>query len=172
MSVAVAVDAPGNKGGKPASDERKQATKEVREKMELIEALKVQQDGDYFLTSLLAKPLFYNANKSKLVKTEFIIKQKKQFEFKRKQADLGGDICITGNLRLGTKDKFKRYTMAMNGDAMGKSMQGAGGSLVMGVVMNSIMARSASTLVICPGSPVKRIFRPSGSVNLYGELLA
>jgi hypothetical protein len=58
-----------------------------------------------------------------LVKTEFIIKQKKQFEFKRKQADLGGDICITGNLRLGTKDKFKRYTMAMNGDAMGKSMQ-------------------------------------------------
>lgn len=122
-------------------DER---TKEVREKMELIESLKIQQDGDYFLTSLLAKPLFYNANKSQLVKTEFIIKQKKQFEFKNKSADLGGDICITGNLRLGTKENYKRYTMAMNGDAMGKSMQGAGGSLVMGVMMNSIMARSAS----------------------------
>ena len=133
-------------------------TKEVREKMELIEALKVQQDGDYFLTSLLAKPLFYNANKSKLVKTEFIIKQKKQFEFKRKQADLGGDICITGNLRLGTKDKFKRYTMAMNGDAMGKSMQGAGGSLVMGVVMNSIMARSASQNKILNQTPEEWLF--------------
>lgn len=133
-------------------------TKEVREKMELIESLKVQQDGDYFLTSLLAKPLFYNANKSKLVRTEFIIKQKKQFEFKKKQADLGGDICITGNLRLGTKENFRRYTMAMNGDAMGKSMQGAGGSLVMGVVMNSIMARSASQNKILNQTPEEWLF--------------
>ncbi|HMV43194.1 MAG TPA: SpoIIE family protein phosphatase [Leptospiraceae bacterium] len=131
-------------------DER---TREVREKMELIESLKIQQDADYFLTSLLAKPLFYNANKSTLVKTEFIIKQKKQFEFKNKRAELGGDICITGNLRLGTKENYKRYTMAMNGDAMGKSMQGAGGSLVMGVMMNSIMARSASQNKILNQTP-------------------
>ena len=34
--------------------------------------------------------------------------------------------------------------MAMNADAMGKSMQGAGGSIVMGVAMNSIMSRSAA----------------------------
>lgn len=140
-------------------------TREVREKMELIESLKVQQDGDYFLTSLLAKPLFYNANKSKLVKTEFIIKQKKQFEFKRKQADLGGDICITGNLRLGTRDKFKRYTMAMNGDAMGKSMQGAGGSLVMGVVMNSIMARSASQNKILNQTPQEWLYQVYNEIH-------
>lgn len=140
-------------------------TREVREKMELIESLKVQQDGDYFLTSLLAKPLFYNANKSKLVKTEFIIKQKKQFEFKRKQADLGGDICITGNLRLGAKDKFKRYTMAMNGDAMGKSMQGAGGSLVMGVVMNSIMARSASQNKILNQTPEEWLYQVYNEIH-------
>jgi tetratricopeptide (TPR) repeat protein/HAMP domain-containing protein len=119
-------------------------TKEVQEKMEEVQKLKIQQDGDYFLTSLLAKPLFFNANKSSHVSTEFIIHQKKRFEFKNKTADLGGDICITGNLKFGTNEKFTRYTMAMNGDAMGKSMQGAGGSLVMGVVMNSIMARSAA----------------------------
>ncbi|MCK6379923.1 MAG: SpoIIE family protein phosphatase [Leptospiraceae bacterium] len=128
-------------------------TREVREKMEEIKALKIHQDGDYYLTSLLTKPLFFNANKSSKVKTNFVIKQKKTFEFRNKQADLGGDICVTGNLKFGTPDNFKRYTMAMNGDAMGKSMQGAGGSLVMGVVMNSIMARSAGNKRILDSTP-------------------
>jgi HAMP domain-containing protein/tetratricopeptide (TPR) repeat protein len=128
-------------------------TREVEEKMKEVHALKVQQDGDYFLTSLLTKPLFINANKSERVKTEFLINQKKKFEFRNKTADLGGDLCITGNLKLGLPDKFRVYTVAMNGDAMGKSMQGAGGSLVMGVVMNSIMARSAANKKILNMSP-------------------
>ena len=122
----------------------KERTREVVEKMEEVQELKIQQDGDYFLTSLLAQPLFFNANKSKIVNTEFIIHQKKKFEFRNRAADLGGDICVTGNLRFGKPDNYKRYTMAINGDAMGKSMQGAGGSLVLGVVINSIMARSAA----------------------------
>lgn len=142
----------------------KARTKEVQEKMEEVQALKVQQDGDYFLTSLLAKPLFYNANKSQRVTTEFIIKQKKQFQFKNKHAELGGDICVTGNLRLGTPENFKRYIMAMNGDAMGKSMQGAGGSLVMGVVMNSIMARSAANNRILNITPEQWL------TNVYNEI--
>ncbi len=130
-------------------------TKELQEKMEEVQRLKVQQDGDYFLTSLLTKPLFFNANKSTLVKSDFLIKQKKHFSFRNKEADLGGDICISGNLKFGTQDNFKRFTMVMNGDAMGKSMQGAGGSLVMGVVMNSIMARSASNKRILDITPEK-----------------
>lgn len=142
----------------------KERTREVQEKMEEVQALKIQQDGDYFLTSLLAKPLFYNANKSQRVTTEFIVKQKKQFQFRNKQADLGGDICVTGNLRLGTPEKFKRYIMAMNGDAMGKSMQGAGGSLVMGVVMNSIMARSAANNRILDITPEQWL------TNVYHEV--
>lgn len=125
----------------------------IQEKMDEINALKVQQDGDYYLTSLLTKPLNYNANKSTKIKTDFLIKQKKAFEFRKKNADLGGDICITGNLKFGTPDNFRRYTMVMNGDAMGKSMQGAGGSLVMGVVMNSIMARSAGNKRIMDTTP-------------------
>jgi hypothetical protein len=83
-----------------------------------------------------------NANKSEFTKTEFLIKQKKHFEFKGKQVEIGGDICVTGNLRFGTKAKFTRYTMAMNADAMGKSMQGAGGSLVLGAVFQSIIERT------------------------------
>ncbi|HRG76813.1 MAG TPA: SpoIIE family protein phosphatase, partial [Leptospiraceae bacterium] len=70
-----------------------------------------------------------------------------------KAADLGGDICITGNLKLGKPDNYNVYTMAMNGDAMGKSMQGAGGSLVMGVVINAIMSRSASNKRVLDVTP-------------------
>ena len=139
-------------------------TREVREKMEEVQRLKVQQDGDYFLTSLLARPLFFNANKSKSVSTDFIIKQKKRFEFRQKVGDLGGDICVTGNLKFGTPENFQRYTMGMNGDAMGKSMQGAGGSLVMGVVMNSIMARSASNKRVLNMSPDQWL------AELYNEI--
>ncbi len=139
-------------------------TKELNASFTEIKKLKVQQDGDYFLTSLLTKPLFINSNKSKLVKTEFIIRQKKAFEFHNKQADLGGDICITGNLKLGTVEQYSSYTMALNGDAMGKSMQGAGGSLIMGVVMNSIMARSAANKRILNISPVKWL------TDVYHEL--
>ncbi len=139
-------------------------TREVREKMEEVQRLKVQQDGDYFLTSLLARPLFFNANKSKTVGTDFIIKQKKRFEFRQKEGDLGGDICVTGNLKFGTPDNFERYTMGMNGDAMGKSMQGAGGSLVMGVVMNSIMARSAANKRVLDITPEQWL------TELYDEI--
>ena len=124
-------------------DKVKVRTAELNRTLEEVQKLKEQQDGDYFLTSLLQKPLNYNANKSETAPTDFLIIQKKKFRFRNKQSDLGGDICITGNLRLGAPDDFRRYIFALNGDAMGKSMQGAGGSLVMGVVVNAILARSA-----------------------------
>ena len=139
-------------------------TREVREKMEEVQRLKVQQDGDYFLTSLLATPLFYNANKSARVSTQFLIQQKKKFEFREREGDLGGDICVSGNLRLGTSEHHRRFIVAMNGDAMGKSMQGAGGSLVMGVMMNSIMARSAAGNRILDISPEQWL------TDVYNEL--
>lgn len=119
-------------------DER---TREVTEKMEQIQQMKVQQDGDYYLTYLIGRPLQTNRNKSDHINTEFYVEQKKKFVFKDRAADLGGDICVTGNLRLGPD--AKRYTVFMNGDAMGKSMQGAGGAIVMGTAMNNILARSA-----------------------------
>lgn len=131
----------------------KERTRELNQTLDQVRALKVQQDGDYFLTSLLQKPLNYNANKSKLVSTNFIIKQKKTFEFRNKHADLGGDICVTGNLRIGKPENYKRHIVAFNGDAMGKSMQGAGGSLVMGVIMNTILARSAKNNRVMDTTP-------------------
>lgn len=104
-----------------------------------IKNLKRRQDGDYFLTSLLMRPLLKNFNKSDDVTTDFVIIQKKSFLFKDRHYQLGGDLCVSGNMLF----NGQRFTLFFNGDAMGKSVQGAGGALVMGTVLNSIIARSA-----------------------------
>lgn len=122
-------------------DKVKERTRELVDKMRQIESLKVQQDGDYFLTSLISKPLATNWNRSENVTTVIYQEQKKKFIFRERHAEIGGDICITGNLKFGPK--AESWIMFANGDAMGKSMQGAGGAIVLGTSLNNIMARSA-----------------------------
>ena len=112
--------------------------KELSEKMEEIRRLKVQQDGDYFLTSLLTKPLMINRNSSETVSTEFFLRQKKRFEFRQRRSDLGGDICVADQIEL----LGRNYVVFTNADAMGKSMQGAGGALVLGVVLQAFLSRT------------------------------
>ncbi|MCP5502434.1 MAG: SpoIIE family protein phosphatase [Leptospiraceae bacterium] len=118
----------------------KERTREVVIKMKEIEKLKIHQDGDYFLTSLIQKPLITNWNRSREVTTDFFIKQIKTFEFRNKKSELGGDICISGNLKFDNDV----YVFFVNGDAMGKSMQGAGGAIVLGTVVNYMISRSTS----------------------------
>jgi HAMP domain-containing protein len=124
-------------------------TKELQDTLVKVQELKTQQDGDYFLTTLIANPLMQNRNKSEKVKIEFFLEQKKKFQFKGKTHALGGDLNISGNLNF----RGSKYTVFFNGDAMGKSMQGAGGALVIGSVLNSIMARSASNKKILDCTP-------------------
>ncbi|EQA43227.1 SpoIIE-like protein phosphatase domain protein [Leptospira broomii serovar Hurstbridge str. 5399] len=114
-----------------------QRTDELNQTLEKVQALKVSQDADYYLTSVLLEPLQPNNNISKRVKTEFFVEQKKKFSFRRWNSQLGGDICITDRIWLDGRE----YTVFANGDAMGKSMQGAGGALVLGVVFNSAILR-------------------------------
>lgn len=130
-------------------------TKELKARMQEIENLKIQQDGDYFLTSLLTKPLSCNENKSELVLTHFILKQKKEFEFRKRKAELGGDLCIIANIKLGKQEQKRNYIIALNADAMGKSMQGAGGAIVMGVVMHSILSRYSKNPKLQDTTPEK-----------------
>ncbi len=115
-----------------------QRTEELNHTLGEVQKLKVQQDGDYFLTSLLLNPLVTNSAKSENVDVKFFTKQKKTFEFKNKIHEIGGDISISSNIEL----KGKKFTVFINGDAMGKSIQGAGGALVLGVVFNAVLARS------------------------------
>ncbi len=113
-------------------------TVELNRALEEVTALKVQQDGDYFLTSLLMEPLSRNASHIECISTDMLIEQKKKFRFKHWASHIGGDICLTDTIPIGKKD----YVIFANADAMGKSIQGAGGALVLGAVFRAILVRS------------------------------
>jgi hypothetical protein len=69
---------------------------------------------------------------------EFLLKQKKEFQFKKQKTEIGGDICIAHSVQL----RGKQHLVFLNADAMGKSIQGAGGALVVGSVFGSIIERT------------------------------
>ena len=120
-------------------------TRELEETLKSVRELKHQQDGDYFLTSLLIKPLGTNTVPEGPVSVDFILKQKKSFEFKHWKERIGGDLCGAHRIYLHSRP----FTFFFNVDAMGKSMQGASGALVLGSVMESIIERTRM-------SPVER----------------
>ncbi len=109
-----------------------------------VQKLKQQQDGDYFLTSLLLVPLSENYGKNDQVDVQFFVKQKKNFRFRHWEREIGGDICISHVIEL----KGKKYTVCLNADAMGKSIQGAGGCLVLGSVFEAIIERTKLSSVV------------------------
>ncbi|MBL8021218.1 MAG: SpoIIE family protein phosphatase [Leptospirales bacterium] len=116
----------------------KERTAELQETLTQVQSLKTQQDGDYFLTALLLRPLRANRAKSDAVSIEFFQKQKKNFTFRHWNEEIGGDLCMSNNLKLGGRP----FIVFMNADAMGKSMQGAGGALVLGSVFEAILERT------------------------------
>ncbi|TGM79637.1 SpoIIE family protein phosphatase [Leptospira bouyouniensis] len=116
----------------------KERTLELENSLEEVKKLKFQQDGDYFLTHLLLKPLGKNQVSSEFVSIDFFLKQKKRFEFKGKEYEIGGDLNIAHNVIL----QGKKFSVFVNSDVMGKSMQGAGGALVLGAVFQSIIERT------------------------------
>lgn len=111
---------------------------EKREAAEEIKRIKLHQDGDYYLTSLLVKPLGGTTIESSNVKIEFLTKQKKEFSFQGKHGEIGGDLCVAHTVIL----RGKKHTVFINADAMGKSLQGAAGALVLGAVFRSIIERT------------------------------
>lgn len=119
----------------------KERTQELQTTLKDVQALKAQQDGDYFLTTLLLKPLGVNEVDSRLIGVESFVRQKKKFEFRHWSKDIGGDINISHVIEL----EGKRYIAFINGDAMGKSIQGAGGALVLGSVFHTIIERTQAT---------------------------
>lgn len=117
--------------------------------LEEVHALKKQQDGDYFLTSLLLKPLGLNTVTLDTVEIQFEIRQKKTFQFKSWDTEIGGDICIAHEIELNAQ----KYAVFINADAMGKSMQGAGGAIVLGAVFQSLIERNRNSPVYQKQSP-------------------
>lgn len=115
-----------------------QRTADLQESLDQVQSLKQKQDGDYFLTALLTRPFIQNRNQNEYIQTDFLIKQKKQFEFRQRNDEIGGDLCSTHTIRL----RDRAYLVFLNADAMGKSIQGAGGVLVLGAVFESIITRT------------------------------
>lgn len=113
-------------------------TKELENTLKEVQHLKHQQDGDYFLTSLLLQPFNTNHANHENVQIDFLLEQKKKFTFRHYEKEIGGDLNIANQITLNNKS----YTVFLNADAMGKSMQGAGGALVLGSVFESIITRT------------------------------
>jgi serine phosphatase RsbU (regulator of sigma subunit) len=135
----------------------KERTKKLNEALDEVNLLKEKQDGDYYLTSLLINPLGKNFAISENVKIEFFVKQKKQFHYRKWDSEIGGDINTAYNIKLKGKD----FIVFANADAMGKSMQGAGGALVFGSVFKSIIERTNSNPLLSnvfPEQWVKSLF--------------
>ena len=64
---------------------------------------------------------------------------------------MGGDLCRAESLVL----RDRNMTVFFNADAMGKSMQGAGGALVMGSVFDSILERTRLSRTVQDEYPEK-----------------
>ena len=116
----------------------KDRTEELNHTLEKVQELKEQQDGDYFLTSLLMNPLGGNWSSSETLDVETLVEQKKKFHFRKWDSEIGGDLIAVYDVQL----RGEKYTVFLNADAMGKSMQGAGGAIVVGTVFKSLISRT------------------------------
>lgn len=111
-------------------------TRQLRETLEQVKALKEQQDADYFLTTLLLQPLSKISNHSNdFCQLQSFVKQKKTFRFKERDYQIGGDYVFADSVLIGEKP----HIFAINADAMGKSIQGAGGALILGSVLRALL---------------------------------
>lgn len=113
-------------------------TNELNKSLQDISKLKIQQDGDYFLTYQLLSPLAVKDVNSIQLEVDHLVRQKKVFEYKDRRYDIGGDINISHSIVL----QKRKFLLFVNADAMGKSMQGAGGALVFGAVFQSLVQRT------------------------------
>nr|WP_036096645.1 SpoIIE family protein phosphatase [Leptospira weilii] len=116
----------------------KERTDQLETTLKQVRELKIHQDGDYFLTSLILDPLNRYKVRNDFILVDGLSRQKKKFEFKQWKKEIGGDIVIADEIVL----KDRKYLVFVNGDAMGKSIQGAGGALVLGVVFRSFVSRT------------------------------
>ncbi len=115
----------------------RERTQKLEESFAQTLRLKEVQDADYFLISLLLKPLLKHELQSEHFRVYFDIEQYKKIFFKNRYAEIGGDICAAQEIWLGDQ----RYCLLMNADAMGKSMQGAAGSLILSAVLRTLISR-------------------------------
>ncbi|MFZ5629567.1 MAG: SpoIIE family protein phosphatase [Spirochaetota bacterium] len=118
-----------------------QRTRDLNQALSDVTLLKEMQEGDYLLMSLLVRPLVVSDCRTTNIAAQFLMQQKKTYSFRGKEGDIGGDFCLLTTLQFsGHKGDWLFF---FNGDAMGKSSQGASGALICGVTLHSILGRNA-----------------------------
>lgn len=115
-------------------------TSELENSLEKLRELQSSQDLDYYLTSLLLQPLAGVRLSDSRLRVDQFASQKKKFTYLRWNEQLGGDISIARSVEV----QGKRMLAVANADAMGKSLQGAGGALVFGAVFEAFTSRPSS----------------------------
>lgn len=115
-------------------------TSELEHSLEKLRELQSSQDLDYYLTSLLLQPLAGVRLADSRMRVDQFASQKKKFTYLRWNEQLGGDISIARSVEV----PGKRMLAVANADAMGKSLQGAGGALVFGAVFEAFTSRPSS----------------------------
>lgn len=116
-------------------------TRTLSEAYNELKQLKSRQDGDYYLMANLIEFLTEIRPESETVVIDSLVKQFKVFEFMGHSREIGGDMNAGYALRL----QGEKYTLLVNADAMGKSLQGAGGVLVLGSALRSLIERTRIT---------------------------
>lgn len=111
--------------------------KQIIDSYNEIKSLKFQQDADYFLTTLLLKPFFAFGSKSESYEIKYYLKQKKEFQHKNKFYQIGGDYIFLKDIIINNQ----KFIFFINVDAMGKSLQGANGVLILGTILSTFLKR-------------------------------
>ncbi len=138
-------------------------TVELRESLEEVSQLKEQQDGDYLLISRVLDPMVRTQLSRPGLHVDSLVRQYKHFEFR----GITGELGLAAPLNLDGES----YVAWLNGDAMGKSVQGASGAIVLAVAFRAFLHLSADGQVPMSGRPpvewllraceeLQRVFRP------------
>jgi HAMP domain-containing protein len=138
-----------------------QRTRDLNQALANVTRLKEMQEGDYLLMSLLVRPLVVSDCRARNISARFLMQQKKNYNFRGREGDIGGDFCLLTTLQFG--GHRGEWLFFFNGDAMGKSSQGASGALICGVTLHSILGRHERGQKI-PAEPQKYLHR------IYKEL--
>lgn len=143
----------------------RERTRQLSETLAQVQALKDQQDADYFLTSLLINPLSRVNSPGGNIALESLVVQKKKFTFKDRSYQIGGDFVYSASVAI----RGEPHIFAVNADAMGKSIQGAGGALVLGAILKALLARPSTRAEVSPGSWLSALYKRLNGVFLSLE---
>ncbi len=126
-------------------------TEELNEQIQIVKKLKEQQEGDYFLSSLLTKGLTKRNIDDKIsFKIFSYLKQSKEFIFRNKKGEIGGDNIILDEIYVYNQfsRKIELYIFGAVSDALGSSLQGAFGSIVFSVIIFSYLKNLKKQVLI------------------------